>query len=249
MRAYFWPYPYSQSLGKIEKFNKRRTYHFSVLVLSYLTTYLVSQNINTCFLQLKKDDANKDLILTILVENLGRINYARNGQKMDNQKKGLQGSVTFAGQALSQWQISPMEFETDEVAKLSATNAGWTTNLTNVQTPAAFRIKFSTPEEPKDTFLNVHDWGKGVVFVNGRNIGRYWPSAGPQKTLYVPGVWLKPSGQENDIILFELEKYGTKVVFQNTHDLGPTAGGSVANLSAMTVIAALVTGLSKFLVR
>ncbi len=33
-------------------------------------------------------------------------------------------------------------------------------------------------------------WTKGVVFVNGVNLGRYW-NVGPQQTLYVPGPLLK----------------------------------------------------------
>lgn len=35
---------------------------------------------------------------------------------------------------------------------------------------------------PADTFFNPTDWGKGQVFINGHNIGRYWPSVGPQVT-------------------------------------------------------------------
>ena len=41
-----------------------------------------------------------------------------------------------------------------------------------------------------DTFLDMHGWDKGVVFINGVNLGRYW-SIGPQRTLYVPSVILK----------------------------------------------------------
>lgn len=44
--------------------------------------------------------------------------------------------------------------------------------------------------ETGDTFLDMENWGKGIVFVNGKNIGRYW-HVGPQQTLYLPGVWLK----------------------------------------------------------
>lgn len=38
-------------------------------------------------------------------------------------------------------------------------------------------------------WLCSQGWGKGVVFINGKNLGRYW-SIGPQQTLYVPGPWL-----------------------------------------------------------
>lgn len=46
---------------------------------------------------------------------------------------------------------------------------------------------------------------KGVAFVNGINIGRYWPSVGPQITLYVPALFLIPYPGENSIIMLELE--------------------------------------------
>ena len=39
-------------------------------------------------------------------------------------------------------------------------------------------------------YLDVKDFGKGYVWVNGRNLGRYW-NAGPQTRLFCPGVWLK----------------------------------------------------------
>lgn len=38
-------------------------------------------------------------------------------------------------------------------------------------------------------WLCSQGWSKGVVFINGKNLGRYW-SIGPQQTLYVPGPWL-----------------------------------------------------------
>ena len=57
-----------------------------------------------------------------------------------------------------------------------------------------------TLNETGDTFIDMSDWGKGIVFINGHNIGRYW-QVGPQQTLYIPGVWLKKG--ENKIVIFE----------------------------------------------
>lgn len=54
--------------------------------------------------------------------------------------------------------------------------------------------------ETGDTFIDMQNWGKGVIFVNGRNIGRFW-KVGPQQTLYIPGVWLKKG--KNEIIIFD----------------------------------------------
>ena len=61
--------------------------------------------------------------------------------------------------------------------------------------------------ETGDTFIDMSAWGKGIVFINGKNIGRYW-QAGPQQTLYVPGVWLKKG--ENRIVIFEQLNDGPK---------------------------------------
>ena len=38
-----------------------------------------------------------------------------------------------------------------------------------------------------DTFLDTTGWSKGFLLVNGQTLGRYWPEAGPQYTLYIPG--------------------------------------------------------------
>ena len=51
-----------------------------------------------------------------------------------------------------------------------------------------------------DTFIDMEDWGKGIIFINGINIGRYW-YAGPQQTLYIPDVWLNKG--ENKIVIYE----------------------------------------------
>ena len=55
--------------------------------------------------------------------------------------------------------------------------------------------------KPSDTFLNFETWGKGLVYVNGRPLGRIW-EIGPQQTLYMPGCWLKKG--ENEIMVFDI---------------------------------------------
>jgi len=60
---------------------------------------------------------------------------------------------------------------------------------------------------PRDTFLDPSGWGKGVAFVNGANLGRFWPQMGPQVTLYVPAPLLTSNcSSTNTLILFEQEK-------------------------------------------
>jgi beta-galactosidase len=56
----------------------------------------------------------------------------------------------------------------------------------------------------RDTFLSTKAWARGMVWVNGHNLGRYWTAAGPQQTLYVP-KWFLKSGS-NEVVVLELEK-------------------------------------------
>jgi beta-galactosidase len=49
----------------------------------------------------------------------------------------------------------------------------------------------------------MRQWGKGVVWVNGHNLGRYW-AIGPQQTLYVPAEWLKKG--QNTVTVLEMLK-------------------------------------------
>lgn len=48
----------------------------------------------------------------------------------------------------------------------------------------------------------MQTWGKGMVWVNGHAMGRFW-EIGPQQTLYMPGCWLKEG--DNEIIVLDLK--------------------------------------------
>ncbi len=52
-----------------------------------------------------------------------------------------------------------------------------------------------------DTFINVKNYKKGYVWVNGRNLGRYW-NIGPSQKIFCPGVWLKKG--QNDLFILDL---------------------------------------------
>ena len=54
-----------------------------------------------------------------------------------------------------------------------------------------------------DTYIDVRGWGKGLAFINGFNLGWYWPTVGPQGAQYVPGPLLHEG--ENKIVLLEVE--------------------------------------------
>jgi beta-galactosidase len=72
-------------------------------------------------------------------------------------------------------------------------------NTGKINRPTLYQGLFNLSKNG-DTFLDMRDWSKGIVFVNGINIGRYW-NVGAQETLYLQGCWLKKG--KNTITIFE----------------------------------------------
>ena len=127
--------------------------------------------------------------LDILIENTGRVHFTK---VLRGERKGITKDVTMAGEPVTGWDIYPLPMLTPQ--KLSYSDASCTG-------PCFYRATFSV-DKPADTFLDTSAFTKGEVWLNGHALGRVW-SIGPQKTLYVPGPWLK-SG-ENEVVVFELE--------------------------------------------
>ena len=145
--------------------------------------------------------------LQILMENLGRVNY---GPMLNRQRKGIDGCVhinsTFAQHDWITWCLPLHNLE------FLSFDTGYTEGM-----PAFYQFAFEA-KEVKDTFLDFAGWGKGVAFVNGFNLGRFW-EVGPQKRLYIPGALLKPG--KNEIILFETEgKAAETITLAAEPDLG-----------------------------
>jgi beta-galactosidase len=64
------------------------------------------------------------------------------------------------------------------------------------------------------------DLGKGIAWLNGFCLGRYW-SRGPQRTLYAPEPVTRKDG--NELILLELGATASRSVkFESGHYLGHT---------------------------
>jgi beta-galactosidase len=130
--------------------------------------------------------------LDILVENLGRINF---GKYLLENKKGITEKVSFNGSEVQQWKMYSLPF--NNLAGLKFTNAAVKSNVPVVK-KGSFKL-----QNAADTYLDMSKWGKGVVWVNGHNLGRYW-NIGPQQTIYVPGEWLKKG--TNELVVLELLK-------------------------------------------
>ena len=136
--------------------------------------------------------------LDILVENLGRINF---GPYLLENKKGITKGVWLNGKELKGWQTYSLPFE-----KQPALDAAKGNPVANA--PVIKSAWFSL-EKTGDTYLDMSAWGKGVVWLNGHNLGKYW-NVGPQQTLYIPAEWLVKG--KNEIIVLETIKTNQNVL-------------------------------------
>ncbi|MGX4686471.1 glycoside hydrolase family 35 protein [Vagococcus sp. JNUCC 83] len=130
--------------------------------------------------------------LDILMENMGRVNY---GHKLfaDTQRKGIRTGVMSDLHFITEWEHYPLSFETSEGIDFSGE---WLENQ------AAFYQYNVNIAEVCDTYIDMTGFGKGIVLVNGVNIGRFW-SKGPYMTLYIPSGLLQEG--DNEFIVFETE--------------------------------------------
>ena len=127
--------------------------------------------------------------LDILVENMGRVNF---GPRLVDDRKGIIGQVTLAGSVLIGWENYALPMTNLSALRFTASK---------VNAPAFFRGQFEL-SALGDTFLDMRGWGKGYVWVNGRNLGRYW-KIGPQQCLFLPATWLNKGS--NRVVVLELE--------------------------------------------
>lgn len=133
--------------------------------------------------------------LDILVEAMGRVNF----DKSIHDRKGITEKVELVtndqATELKNWTVYnlPVDYSFAKAKKYAKGKA---------QTmPAYYKATFSL-DKVGDTFLNMESWGKGMVWVNGHAMGRFW-EIGPQQTLFMPGCWLKEG--ENEIIVLDLK--------------------------------------------
>jgi beta-galactosidase len=130
--------------------------------------------------------------LDILVDTFGRVNY---GADLHDFKGITQRVELITPQGTSEvlgWSHYKLPLE-----KLALAKHKFQTGAT--AQPAFYRGSFEL-NEVGDTFLDTRSWFKGVVWINGHNLGRYWKS-GPQQTLYVPAPWLKKG--RNEVVIYE----------------------------------------------
>ncbi|CAG7615862.1 Beta-galactosidase [Paenibacillus solanacearum] len=157
---------------------------------------------------LKLDVPAQGARLDIVVENMGRINY---GPRLRD-FKGITEGVRLNNQFLFHWTIHPLPLDKLDGLQYQPCEKGHI-----LAGPAFYRGELDV-QEPADTFIRLTGWTKGVVWVNGFNLGRYW-ERGPQRTLYVPGPLLRRGG--NEIVVFELHgAERPEITLEDRPDLG-----------------------------
>jgi len=133
--------------------------------------------------------------LDILVEGMGRVNY---GEAIID-RKGITDKVLLndgkTEVELKNWTIYnlPVDYRFQTKAKFNSKPATG---------PAWYKASF-TLAKTGYTYLNMSSWGKGMVWVNGYNLGRFW-KIGPTQTLCLPGCYLKKG--INEIIVLDIDK-------------------------------------------
>jgi len=147
-----------------------------------------------------------DHLLEIWVEHQARVNF---GSAIDEERKGITEGVFLNGDTLKGWNHYNVPLDNTDQFKASAYHEGY---------PHLYRATFNL-KEVGDTYLDTRNLDKGLLWINGRLIGRYW-FIGPQQTLFVPGCWLKTG--ENDIQIVEMGKPKKLAIAGITHQIWDT---------------------------
>lgn len=149
-----------------------------------------------------KIQPNKPNVLEILVAPMGHINF---GPRIID-RKGITESIEIGLFSVTGWEVCLLPL--DQMVQRGLPFGARSTKTPPKTIPVWCRGTF-TLKQIGDTFFDLRGWGKGWVWINGHNLGRYW-SIGPQQTLYVPAPWLKKG--RNEVTILDLENPGTRTL-------------------------------------
>ena len=136
--------------------------------------------------------------MALLIENMGRVNYGAGlvDRKGLLTKAPVDGNWTATCLPLLPGQVGALRFS----HMPPGANPG----------PVFRRGNLFVNGTPADTFLDSRGFTKGYVWVNGKSLGRYWETAGPQHTLFLPAPFL--SQGNNTVILLDLHAATTAAI-------------------------------------
>ena len=136
--------------------------------------------------------------LDIYVETMGRINYSR----LIHDRKGITERVELVTSEpgvevtynLKDWEVRllPTDYSFGAGMRYAAADG---------KNRAGYYRGHFKASKTGDTYLDMATWSKGLVWVNGHCLGRYW-NVGPQQALYLPGCWLRKG--DNEVIVMDI---------------------------------------------
>lgn len=145
--------------------------------------------------------------LSVLVENMGRVNY---GAYLRD-PKGVTEGIGFGWNFIYHWQTYPLPL--DDLSAVDFIEQKPVFDSTPLLLKAEIDI-----DECCDTFVKLPGFKKGLIFINGRALSRYW-EVGPQRSAYLPAPFLKKG--KNELIVLELEGFDeASVTLDDEPDLG-----------------------------
>ncbi|KAK3923547.1 Beta-galactosidase-1-like protein 3 [Frankliniella fusca] len=164
---------------------------------------------NNNVLDLKVQGATTSTV-DVIIENWSRNNYGKLSTDF-NQYRGLkENQINIDGEIIENFTIYALQFKGEWVR--NRLKDQWKPHASNaVEGPVILRFTLEV-NEPADTFLHMKNWGKGIVFVNGFNLGRY-STIGPVRTLFAPAPLFRKG--TNEICVFEHFKAAEQLLFSN----------------------------------
>ena len=145
--------------------------------------------------------------MTVLVENMGRVNY---GAKLKD-AKGITQGIGFGNNFVYHWKNYPLPL--DDISAVEFNDGIQSFDGTPVFLKAEVEI-----DECCDTFIKLPGFKKGIISVNNRVLSRYW-EVGPQRSAYIPAPFLREG--KNEIVVMELEGFENPVfILDDEPDLG-----------------------------
>ncbi|WP_426622198.1 glycoside hydrolase family 35 protein [Microbacterium sp. As-52] len=157
--------------------------------------------------------------LTIVVESLGRINYG----PYTGEGKGIMRGVMIGRRLVNGWTHRLIPQDAPAVTAHSATTHLATPRSAASGLPAdasdGLAVASFDVAEPLDAWLAFPAGSKGMVWLNGFLLGRYW-KVGPQETLYAPAPLWKVG--RNEIVVLDTDGLGSKVEIREEPSFGET---------------------------
>ena len=146
--------------------------------------------------------------LDVLVENMGRVNYGR----LLTNRKGITHGIGAGNNFFYHWDAYTLPLTNTDKLAFKKGGCEFTGK------PLFMKAELKIEGAPKDTFIKLYGFKKGIIFVNGRVLSRYW-EVGPQRSAYLPAPFLHEG--ENTVTVLELEGFERPVMLlDDTPDLG-----------------------------